>query len=124
MVHQAKSQPGQDGLVQPLAKGWVCHHQVGQQTILRTGCAGHAHRAGLFGTEGAHGLRGRCCLRHPGLSATAMVLLASSTPPSVLPEDAEGDDDDDGKETDHQAVVNNGDTTLRVLTIHLELHHS
>ena len=45
---------------------------------------------------------------------------------SAAPENAETDrdDDDDGKETDHQADVNNGDTTVGVLTIHPPLDDS
>ena len=113
--------------MQPLAKVRVRHHQVSQHAVLGTGYTGYAGRACIFGTEGAHGLRGRCFLRHPGLSERSMVLLASSTRRSVSPHDADGDDcddDDDGKETDHQAEVNNGDAVVGVLTIHLELHHS
>ena len=56
-----------------------------------------------------------------------MVLLASSTRRSVSPQDADGDDCDDdydGKETDHQAEVNNCDAVVGVLTIHLKLRHS
>jgi hypothetical protein len=43
------------------------------------------------------------------------------------PEDADGDDgddDDEGNQTDHHAVVNNGDATVGVLTIHLERNDS
>jgi len=45
---------------------------------------------------------------------------------SAAPENAQadGDDDDDGKETDHQTEVNNGDTTVGVLTIHPPLDDS
>lgn len=127
MMHQAKSQPSQDGL------GAAAREGLGLPSLGRPADNPEDRLrrartpAGLFGTCGARGLRGRCFLRHPGFSATAMVLLASSTRRSVSPQDADGDDcddDDDGKETDHQAEVNNCDAVVGVLTIHLELRHS